>query len=436
MKRTIFILLQAVAACLHASFADETGFSVTPSGGAYYQFGQLQKTFDESQSWPNKTWDQRFDFRLSLNAVVQQHLRIIVGAEFATLTQVMPPLGVAGKTTTYYYAFPREGQGIYSFGDDEAQSPLQIAFGYFPFKYNPQASNMGEYLFRTGTYPPFIINDFDNCQARLLGMHISSDLFGSLRQDLLFTSETFFQPIGDYSLAYLVGYWPFPAIAVGAGISWNRLFPLDPQLTTKPSSDNIVFDSGNNPVLDGNDTLYYTFKGTKLMGRFSFDPKPLLPDGLLGIFGPEDGKLYAETAILGFRNYGTYFDDVSKRWPYMVGFNIPAFKVLDILSLEMEYINSAFDRYAFTTATTPIDQLSADEWVADSRFHWSIFSQKTITKGFSIKGLIGKDHYRPTGSNTAITGVDAPTSGGLSNGGELLVANGDWHYSVRVMFSF
>jgi len=43
----------------------------------------------------------------------------------------------------------KESQGIYSFGDLD-QPWLQLAAGYFPFKYNPQASNLGEYLYRSG----------------------------------------------------------------------------------------------------------------------------------------------------------------------------------------------------------------------------------------------------------------------------------------------
>ena len=75
---------------------------------------------------------------------------------------------------------------------------------------------MGEYLFsyRTGAYAPYIINDFDNCKARLLGLRISSTLFGSFKNDILLTSEMTVGsgsgkgnwPIDDYSLSWLTGY--------------------------------------------------------------------------------------------------------------------------------------------------------------------------------------------------------------------------------------
>lgn len=417
---------------LHAVYAGDPDIAVTPSGSVYFQMGQLQQTFDQSLSLPNKTWDQRCDIRLSLDATVRQHVRLIVGAEAAMVTQVQPPKGnqATGTTTTSSYAFPREGQGMYTFGDDPVNYPLQIAIGYFPFKYDQQAANMGEYLFRTGTYPPFIINDFDDCRARLLGLRVSSALFGNLQLDGLFTSETYFNPLGDYSLSFLAGYKPGKFLDLGAGVSLSRLLPLDPRETTR----GIVYSSdGSTPVIENGDTLRYTFQGTKLMARVSFDPKPFLPEDIANLLGKQDGKLYGETAILGLKNYGKY-NDIMKRWPCMIGFDIPAFKMLDVLSLELEYFGFNFDQFTFPPGQTPTDGLNADKWASSNMFHWSLFAEKTVVKGLGLKGLIGKDHYRTTGSTSPWAGVDNPTSSYGS--GELLIAQNDWHYSLRVMYSF
>ncbi len=429
------LLISGVLLWLHAAYAGDPDIKVTPSASVYFQIGQLEQTFNQSLSLPDKTWDQRCDLRLNLNATVQDHLRIIVGAEAAMVTQVQPPIGnqSTGTTSSSSYAFPREGQGIYSFGDDPENSFLQIALGYFPFKYNPQASNMGEYLFRTGTYPPFLINDFGDCEARLLGLRVSSNLFGKLRLDALFTSETYYNPLGDYSLSLLAGFKPNRIIDVGAGVSWNRLIALDPQATTS----GIVYASdGITPVMENGDTLRYTFQGTKLMARVSFDPKQLFPEGFLDFLGKEDGKLYGETAILGLKDYGSYYNDIMKRWPAMVGFNIPTTKWgLDVLSLELEYFAFNYDQFTFPPGSTPTDGLNADKYLSDNFFHWSLFATKTVVGGLSIKGLIGKDHYRNTGSTSPWAGVDNPVSSS-SDGGELLVAHGDWHYTLRVMYSF
>ena len=428
-------LIPAALLLIQAAYAGDPDIKVKPSASVYFQIGQLEQTYDQSVSMPNKTWDQRCDLRLYLNATVQEHLRIIVGAEAAMITQVQPPIAnqATGTTSTSSYAFPREGQGIYTLGDEEENSPLQIALGYFPFKYNPQASNMGEYLFRTGTYPPFIINDFDDCEAKLLGLRISSRLFGMLRLDGLFTSETYYNPLGDYSLSLLAGFKPGKIIDVGAGFSLSRLLPLDPKQTTR----GIVYENdGSTPVIENGDTLHYTFKGTKFMARVSFDPKQFLPDDFLNFLGKEDGKLYSETAILGFKNYGSYYDDLLKRCPIMVGFNIPTTKWgLDVLSLELEYFSFNYDQFDFPPGQTATGGLNRDNFLSDNMFHWSLFAKKNVIGGLSIKGLIGKDHYRNTGSQSPWAGVDNPISSS-NDGGELCVAHGDWHYSIRVMYSF
>ena len=436
MKGKQLFLLSAVLPWFQAAYADDPDIKINPSASVYYQIGQLEQTFDPAQTLPNKTWDQRCDVRLFLSATVRERLRIIVAAEAAMVTQVQPHRegSSKGTTSTSSYAFPREGQGIYTFGDNE-NAPFQIALGYFPFKYNPQASNMGEYLFRTGTYPPFIINDFDNCEARLLGLRVSSTLLGSLHQDLLFTSETYYAPLGDYSLSYLVGYKVKKIVAVGGGICLSRLIPLDPNQTTPLDTTNKVFDKDGKPVVENGDTLHYPFKGIKLMARASFDPKQILPADFSRLLGEEDGKLYFEAAILGLANYGAIFDDILKRSPCMIGFNIPAFKALDVLSLEMEYFNFNYDKFRFPSGQSPIENLSQDQWVMQNMFHWSLFAQKSVAKGLSIRGLMGKDHYRYTGSQSPWAGVDNPIGEG-SNGGEILVAHGDWHYSIRVMYSF
>ena len=282
-KRTFFIY--AVALCFQAPHAEESDVNVTPSGFAYYQIGQLVKTSDPTgriSGQPDKSWDQHVNFRLTLEGVVRNRLRIIAGTELGIFTFAKGAGGGNNVTTAFSL---KEAQGIYTFGDDPKIAPLQIALGYFPFKYNPQATNMGEYLFsyRSSAYAPYIINDFDNCKARLLGLHLSSTLFGSLRQDLLVTSEMAVGggkgnwPIGDYSLSYLAGYTIKNIFDVSAGICLNRLLPIDPSQTT-PSGDNAIpaKDINGNPIIENGDTLYLTMKATKVMARFSFDPKHFL----------------------------------------------------------------------------------------------------------------------------------------------------------------
>jgi hypothetical protein len=431
MNYKLLVIMFFAALCSRSGFADSSDVKITPSGFTYFQIGQLVSTSDPTgqiTGIPDKSWDQHANFRFALEGVVRERLRIVAAAELGIATFAAG----GGTPTTINTAFSlKEAQGIYSFGQNPKDPYLQIAIGYFPYKYDPQATNMGEYLFsyRTGAYAPYIINDFDNCKARLLGLRLSSNLLGSFKNDILLTSETSVGsgkgnwPIGDYSLSWLTGYTYGKLLDVGAGICFDRLIPID-QSQTSPTSA-IALDSAGLPIIQNGDTLRLTMQAIKLMARLSFDPKQFLPVDLLKLFGKEDAKLYMETAILGLKNYGAYYnyDDVSKRWPVLVGFDIPTTKWgLDVLSLELEYYGWR-DNLTIPQGT-PMSNTTQDQYSAQQTFRWSIFAQETIAKGFCVKGLVGKDHYRT---------VDA---GGNVTNEELLRGNGNWHYNVRFMYQF
>jgi hypothetical protein len=425
------IIIGGAALCFQAANAEDGDIKINPSGFAYYQIGQLVSTSDPTGTitgLPDKSWDQHANFRLTLEGKVRERLRIIAGAELGMATFAKGAGGGNSVSTAFSL---KEAQGIYSFGKDLKDPYAQFAIGYFPFKYNPQATNMGEYLFsyRSGAYAPYIINDFDNCKSRLLGLRISSTVFGSFRNDVLLTSEMPVGsgkgnwPLGDYSLSWLTGYKFNKIFDAGAGICLNRLIPIDPSQTSPASA--IAQDSAGLPIIQNGDTLHMTMKAIKLMARFSFDPKQFLPEEIVNLFGKEDGKLYMETAILGLLNYGAYYnyDDVLRRWPVMVGFDIPTTKWgLDVFSLELEYYG--WQDNLTIAQGTPMPNTTQDEYSSQQMFRWSLFAQKTVTKGFCIKGLVGKDHFRT---------VDA--GGGVTNE-ELLRGNGNWHYNLRFMYQF
>lgn len=431
MNCKLLLLIGAAALCAQAIRAEESDVKVTPSGFAYFQIGQLVSTSDPAGSitgLPDKSWDQHANVRLTLKGVVRDRLKLIAGAELGMATFAKGAGGGNSVSTAFSL---KEAQGIYSFGENLKDPYLQFAIGYFPFKYDPPATNMGEYLFsyRSGAYAPYIINDFDNCKSRLLGLRISSTVFGSFSNDVLLTSEMPVGsgkgnwPIGDYSLSYLAGYKFHKLIDAGAGICFNRLLPIDPSQTTPAGA--IALDSSRKPIIENGDTLHLTMKAMKVMARFSVDPKQFLPEDVAALFNKEDGKLYTETAILGLRNYGAFYDyeDIDTRWPVMIGFDIPTTKWgLDVLSLELEYYGW---RDNLTIAQgTPMSNTTQDEFSGQQMFRWSVFAQKTVVKGFCIKGLVGKDHFRT---------VDA--GGGVTNE-ELLRGNGNWHYNLRFMYQF
>jgi hypothetical protein len=416
MKK-IVMLLMATALCGGTSFALDPEIQIAPHGFVYFQLGQFEQTFDggNAVAIPDKTWDERFDIRLGFDAMIDQRMEVIADAELPFLIRQSPQ---ANSSQVYGGLAPsqdltgedavKEAQGIYTFGEDPKSKtpPLQVALGFFPFKYDASATNLGEYLFstRTGTYPTYIISDFDNCQARLLGLRVSGWILNRIRLDMLLTSEQIFQPEGDLSLSFLAGYKLGSMLDCGVGVSCNRLIPVDPSLTNSP---------GDAP---------YTMQGVKLMARCAFDPKSLLSEGFSGAFGRQDLKIYSEAAILGVKNYGTYYDSVWQRMPIMLGFNFPTLNVLDVLSLEGEYFDYPYQN-GIAGPDSPYP-LPPSNFPNQNKRHWSIWAQKTIIKGFAITGLVGKDHFR---------WVEAD---GTSTPYDLLQANGNWHYNVRAMFSF
>jgi hypothetical protein len=410
-----------------ANSAEQKDIQITPSGFAYYQIGQIEQQ-TPADNEVNKLFDQRFVGRLTLDAVINKRLHIIVGAE-AELKAGL------SDNTRISEANLKEAHGIYSFGDLERPF-LQVQSGYFPFKYNPDARNLGEYLYRTGTYPGFVITDFDNPKTRLMGFNVSGTPLDNLRLNVLFTSEYTIHPFFDYSLSFLAGYkLPSKIVDIGAGIDFDRLVPIGAE---KENTEAVQKLNGE-PVIENGDTLKYSMRGIKLMGRFTFDPKFLLP--FADIFGAEDGKLYGEIALLGLKNYGGdttlitidgrdsvasygYYPYRSQRMPIMVGFNIPCFKIVDVISIETEYYgcNRKYKIDIPSSGTPTPDPYN--EGQKRSFWKWSFFGQKTITQGWAIKGLIGRDHFR------------ALNVGSIWDPVERMNGPGDWHYNVRIMYSF
>ncbi len=314
-----------------------------------------------------------------------------------------------------------------------------LKLGYFPFKYNPQAANLGEYLFRSECYPNHLVNEFYFAEARLLGANLTGTLSGKsagLRGDILFTSETTY-PAQDFSATGLVNAGLFnKAVELGAGVQFQRLIPVDPARTTPHTLRNIC----SVDTMTG-DTSYYSFSGIKFMGRWCFDIKKALP---IGIFGEEDLKLYGEAAVLGLKNYDSLYKNLSERIPVMLGFNIPTFKLLEVAAFEIEYYSSPYfnnnrnqiypniDNYPPATPYIIPDQdVNGGHGVTkvtDKRLKWSVFIKKTLTTNFRIVAQVARDHSRfqdPMHRQTYYT-----------YDGDVTIAAKDWYYLIRLMWCF
>jgi hypothetical protein len=315
----------------------DLNFSI--GGEAWVESGQFVKFFNADveldHAWLNRTF-----MHLTLSSVYKERLRIVMGTEGRMWFNV-PKMRGTGQATYIHQQnstfIISDANASYSFGQTE--SPwLSVTAGLFPCKYNKNARNLGEYLFRSGTYPAYLVNNFDLAFARLTGFKFSSDLLGLYHQDIIYSMETNIPPFFDGTVSYLGGINLWGWGDIGAGVSFANLVSVDERITTPKNVEN------NQYYLPGDTTpYYYTFRGTKLMGKFSFDFKKLIDMAAFiprGIFGEEDCKLYGEALVLGVESYPRNdsvdflgnvtpgknrwgYDTLTNKIPVILGFNWP-----------------------------------------------------------------------------------------------------------------
>jgi hypothetical protein len=345
-----------------------------------------------------------------------------------------------------------DAEGIYRCGSRDALA-FTFAAGVFPFKYEMEAKNLGEYLFRTGEHPAYIETSFDYAYTTLTGLRMNAQVFNDLSLDVLLTQETQIIPINDWSLSVLAGYKTPHLLDVGVGIMFDRLIPVQPSQAEQPAAADTFYTS--NGTLD---TL--SWGGTKVMARASFDPKGLLPSSLSNIFGKEDGIIYAEASILGLKNITAYnrnalgnlvidsnmnfYSDIKQRIPRMVGFNIPTFSpaltkligfsLLDYLSVELEYYGWPYSpslyNYASQSYTLPqpiipkVTDTTSALYTRGDNWKWSFNARKTIMGSLSIIGQISRDHTRHDVYFSAYSDPE-----------EVFIQPGDWGWWLKLQYS-
>jgi hypothetical protein len=375
-----------------------------------------------------------------------------------------------------------EASGEFKFGDPE--SPWgRLEFGYFPYKYNPDAKNLGEYEFRSGTYPGYLWTGgwsiINSAAYMAQGAKLTVPTFGGvLNHDFTLFMDRDFEPTYDISPSYLVTFKPNDGLEFGAGVTWAHGLPIKPSATTpkvranayhgdsalpltewdKPGYDlndpHVVPDGdprgdGSTAYTDGkpyvtvsdngipNSQLsYYTFQGIKVMGRAAINPQAWLQSELLG---PQDLKLYGEFAILGVKNYPFYYEKIGERIPVMVGFNVPTFKLFDIFSVEVEYYGSKFQnniREVFqntfpkwklppnqTESTYPAFADSA-KLISEDNLHWSVYAKRNLYEGLDLFLQVASDHMRVMDFNASPSDLDVTRK------------PSQWYYLARLQMGF
>lgn len=340
---------------------------------------------------------------LSLTQVVNASDRLkfsvgVGGLFFYTIPNVV---GLSYQRVIKYGTYVTEALASVKLGD--VDDPIgHFRFGILPFKYNPDAKNLGEYLLRDEAYPTVMVSGglsiINSAGMQVEGAELDLHT-GPLTHNLVLYSERGVEPTGDISAAYVFSYKPHPAIELGAGIAFAHLIPFKPSSTTPPGpqltpvnptpAGEVVGQPTNRYANDTvvtnlNDLGYsnYTFKSTKIMARISFNPQAILQSDWLG---PEDLKLYSEAAILGLKDYPYYYSNIRNRIPVMVGFNFPTFKLLDKLSLEVEYLKPAFPNSVYWSYATDAVPVPGIYPTGGESFHDLIYGGVNPNDGSIIK---------------------------------------------------
>lgn len=362
-----------------------------------------------------------------------------------------------------------QAQAIYSFGEDPSNPSAKLQFGLFPVKYT-SSHNLGEYLYRSGTYPGYLITggwSYLNSSSYLAqGLRLIVPMLdGKLTHDVSLYMERGVEPIHDFTPGYAVTYKPTPMLEFGAGGVWahglawrpSKLspkeavnaysksagLPVHNEVAYTPCGEAYKTAAGDSAIIGGNvirpgapapnmaDCGHYTFNGVKLMARAAVNLGTLLDHPKVG---PEDLKIYAEVALLGVKDYPFYYEKKTERMPVMAGVNLPTFGILDRLSAEVEYKKSRFrNTFGLTyleTIPVPLDNRNVapyteyeatPEYTKDD-WKWSVYARRKITQGLTVHAQVASDHLRHTDYEAKIHAQ--PTT----------LDYDEWYYVVRLDF--
>lgn len=322
----------------------------------------------------------------------------------------------------------------YSFSEN-----LNLTLGYFPYKYNPSARNLGEYLFRTEAYPTVVFNGgwswLNSASYNAVGLKLSHET-EHFKQDLGLFGEYFNAPIYDMSPAYLATWKPGAGITWGGGVSLHRYVSPNTKIRKELTREYAYYENFYIPgrdttggkkaraarrvsmlkddieALEGNEatpgaysalpenagavqkTVRFDNRAVKLMTHATLDFNSMmgLDPKRMGAF-----ELYGEIALLGLKNYPIFYTKLMERMPMMAGMSIPTYGVLDNLSFELEYLQNPNIESIYSTFD--VLDLAPDvnfRYQKHSRddMKWSLHASRSLTSFMTLFVQVADDHMR------------------------------------------
>jgi hypothetical protein len=363
-------------------------------------------------------------------------------------------VGVGGM---YFFILPSQSNQ-YSFGQrsafgltdahgeydaitgEDGDAPLRLKAGIFPYKYNEDAKNLGEYMFRTYTYPNVITGGglvvLNSAGVQLNGLAAETRI-GGLKNDLILSVKTDQVPSASLSVSDIVSYTIGNFLTIGAGYMFDNFYSAD-GLNKGTGSDSLLFPNEYYWVLaDGSTVLlgsslnpgdsvvatrHFEFIGQKAIWRASVDLGNLIPGG---IFAPNSFKVYYEGVLMGVENRPIFYEKRSDRIAHMFGVNVPTFGVLDMLSGEIEYCSNPYapDLSNATLYLSPTPKNNQGSEYNSDNVKWSLYARKNVLPGFAVTAQAARDHIRL---------VDFY---GHTNDSEVLPLRKNWYWALQLSYA-
>jgi len=414
--------------------------------GAFSEFGMLQGGRFGAGGAFRDEWVDNFGAHLTQRARVGDRwfMRVGIGGifQFQKPEEINAEWG--GTQSRNFFAGPTVADIEYEVRPG-SESSWRLGLGLFPYKYNPDAANLGEYLFRSSPYPTTVMTggySFIGSTAVPVQGLKSRYSSGNFSADVLLLSETTMPPLYDLSLAGVVKYRAFDGLLdVGAGVNLKRLVPIRPSRTSVRTPENSWFEGPDGQKYSGNlvyymnasdfyaarlaeaataadsayylpraqaakarrdsvaawtdpaspgyinpDYTHYTQAGILVNATVAVDLKKLLPPS--GLWGPEDLRVYAEAAVLGVKNHPVFYENLMDRVPVMFGINLPGFRVLDLVALQFEVFPSphanSYKSSIETNAATPELVTSVDR-LASQRDYEDAFGEDDLAWSLLVR---------------------------------------------------
>jgi hypothetical protein len=408
-------------------------------GAGWLQMGRVENSFALFNA-PNdyeKNWLGNTGGVISAKAQIDEHWEGNLGIGTIMVHLARGSKGSATKWFPFWVPFVSEARLGYSSSGFAESAGFQLNFGSMGYNYNPDAKNLGVYLMRGYVYPGTLVSGFGN----IFGF-LGKAKIGGFSNDFIVNLETEEKPLYDISVADVFTYSPHKSFEIGIGVNFHRLVPMNDKLTNPDASctvnqlgtyadqgqtnvcfilDQVDTTAAGEPVYD---TTFGGFSGTKLVGRVRLDPKAFFTDED-GPFGKDDFVLYSEVGVIGVKNYGKLYNDIKRRMPVMVGFNLPGFKFLNA-SVEVEYYanklsgdNIGARNGSWVSAVDdPLIKTGRDDW------KYSVNVSKVLFGNMALSAQVANDHLRLGGNHDDDTGIEA------------MRTPEDWYWTTKLAYFF